>query len=73
MPESSATAISRSVAPSLDKRPQIPSESRPLIRMFALIHRLQAVLLQVIADSRWVPADALPDLLEGEAFGQIPL
>jgi hypothetical protein len=38
-----------------------------------LIHGLESVLLQVVADRRRTAADALPDLLQGEAFGEVTL
>jgi hypothetical protein len=43
---------------------------RPFSRMFLRLSRLQPVLLQPIADRRFVLADALADRFEGHSLGQ---
>jgi hypothetical protein len=37
------------------------------------VQRPQTVLLQVVADRRWISADELADLLKGQALSQIVL
>jgi len=41
--------------------------------MTLLIHRLQAVLFQVVADRRRASTHPLANLLQGQAFGQVSL
>jgi hypothetical protein len=43
------------------------------LAVLLLIHGRKTVLLEVVANGRWVSPDPLADLFEGQSFGQVVL